>query len=159
MCVVSVLQAGKFVWVCRFPGASPQAFTWRAFSPVVPGRRLRTFSPPATPRERRSAELPGPKARNVTACAPFGSEMTNGIFAFKNIQTVQKNPCPICRPKSRSTCSSATQSRTRCWRGGGLLEGGADEPMPTREEFDEGLQHAQAIYDFVLNLLPAEARP
>ena len=37
--------------------------------------------------------------------------------------------------------------------------GGADEPMPTREEFDEALQHAQAIYDFVLNLLPAEARP
>ncbi|MEK7684221.1 MAG: hypothetical protein AAB466_02235 [Verrucomicrobiota bacterium] len=30
---------------------------------------------------------------------------------------------------------------------------------PTREEFDEGLQHAQAIYDFVLNLLPGEARP
>jgi len=37
--------------------------------------------------------------------------------------------------------------------------GGADEPMPTREEFNEALQHAQAIYDFVLNLLPAEARP
>jgi len=37
--------------------------------------------------------------------------------------------------------------------------GGADEPMPTREEFDEALQHAQAIYDFVLNLLPAEERP
>ena len=37
--------------------------------------------------------------------------------------------------------------------------GGADEPTPTREEFDEALQHAQAIYDFVLNLLPAEARP
>jgi HEPN domain-containing protein len=37
--------------------------------------------------------------------------------------------------------------------------GGADEPMPSREEFDEALQHAQASYDFVLNLLPAEARP
>ena len=37
--------------------------------------------------------------------------------------------------------------------------GGADEPMPSREEFDEALQHAQAIYDFVLNLLPVEARP
>ena len=37
--------------------------------------------------------------------------------------------------------------------------GGANEPMPTREEFDEALQHAQAIYDFVLHLLPAEARP
>jgi HEPN domain-containing protein len=37
--------------------------------------------------------------------------------------------------------------------------GGADEPMPTREEFDEALQHAQAIYDFVLHLLPAAARP
>ena len=33
------------------------------------------------------------------------------------------------------------------------------ETYPTREEFDEALQHAQAIYDFVLNLLPAEARP
>ena len=31
--------------------------------------------------------------------------------------------------------------------------------MPSREEFDAALQHAQAIYDFVLNLLPAEARP
>jgi len=30
---------------------------------------------------------------------------------------------------------------------------------PSREEFDEALQHAQAIYDFVLSLLPAEARP
>jgi HEPN domain-containing protein len=37
--------------------------------------------------------------------------------------------------------------------------GGADDPMPTREEFDEALQHAQTIYDFVLNLLPADARP
>jgi len=34
-----------------------------------------------------------------------------------------------------------------------------DQTMPTREEFDEALQHAQAIYDFVLNLLPTEARP
>lgn len=30
---------------------------------------------------------------------------------------------------------------------------------PTIEEFDEALQHAQVIYDFVLSLLPAEARP
>jgi HEPN domain-containing protein len=37
--------------------------------------------------------------------------------------------------------------------------GGADDPMPSREEFDEALQHAQTIYDFVLNLLPADARP
>lgn len=37
--------------------------------------------------------------------------------------------------------------------------GGADEPMPTREEFNEALQHAQTIYDFVLNQLPAEALP
>ena len=37
--------------------------------------------------------------------------------------------------------------------------GGAEEPMPTREEFDEALQHAQAIQDFVLSLLPPEARP
>ena len=33
------------------------------------------------------------------------------------------------------------------------------ETYPTREEFDEALQHAQVIYDFVLNLLPAGARP
>ena len=33
------------------------------------------------------------------------------------------------------------------------------ETYPTREEFDEALQHAQAIYDFVLNLLPVDARP
>ncbi|MGD0412726.1 MAG: hypothetical protein ABSC18_13610 [Verrucomicrobiota bacterium] len=31
--------------------------------------------------------------------------------------------------------------------------------MPTRAEFEEALEHAQAICDFVLNLLPAEARP
>ena len=37
--------------------------------------------------------------------------------------------------------------------------GGFYEPMPSREEFDEALQHAQAFYDFVLNLLPADARP
>ena len=37
--------------------------------------------------------------------------------------------------------------------------GGFDEPMPSREEFDEALKHAQTIYDFVLNLLPKEARP
>jgi hypothetical protein len=34
-----------------------------------------------------------------------------------------------------------------------------DDPMPSREEFDAALQHAQTIYDFVLNLLPAEAQP
>ncbi|MBK9140644.1 MAG: HEPN domain-containing protein [Verrucomicrobia bacterium] len=33
------------------------------------------------------------------------------------------------------------------------------ETYPTREEFDEAPQHAQAIYDFVLKLLPADARP
>jgi HEPN domain-containing protein len=37
--------------------------------------------------------------------------------------------------------------------------GGSDEPMPTRQEFDEAIQHAQAIYDFVIKLLPMEARP
>ena len=37
--------------------------------------------------------------------------------------------------------------------------GGSFERMPTREEFDEALQHAQAIYDFALSLLPAAARP
>ena len=37
--------------------------------------------------------------------------------------------------------------------------GGAEELMPAREEFDEAFQHAQAMYDFVLKLLPAEARP
>ena len=33
------------------------------------------------------------------------------------------------------------------------------ETYPTREEFDEALQHAQTIYDFVLSLLPIETRP
>ena len=33
------------------------------------------------------------------------------------------------------------------------------DTYPTREEFDEALQHAQSIYDFVLSLLPREARP
>lgn len=37
--------------------------------------------------------------------------------------------------------------------------GGSFEPMPSRSEFDEALEHAQAIYDFVLHRLPAEARP
>jgi len=37
--------------------------------------------------------------------------------------------------------------------------GGFDEPMPTREEFDEALQYAQDIYDFALSLLPVDARP
>ena len=37
--------------------------------------------------------------------------------------------------------------------------GGADQPMPTREEFNEALEHARAIYEFVLNLVPAAARP
>ena len=30
---------------------------------------------------------------------------------------------------------------------------------PTREEFDEALAHARTSYDFVLSLLPPEARP
>ena len=30
---------------------------------------------------------------------------------------------------------------------------------PSRDEFDEAVRQAQAIYDFVLNLLPKEARP
>ena len=36
--------------------------------------------------------------------------------------------------------------------------GGAYEPMPTREEFDEAMDYAQTIYDFVWRLLPVEAR-
>jgi hypothetical protein len=31
--------------------------------------------------------------------------------------------------------------------------------MPTRDEFDEALQYAQGIYDFVLSQLPSDARP
>jgi len=37
--------------------------------------------------------------------------------------------------------------------------GGLGEPMPSRVEFDEALTHAQTVYDFVLGLLPPEARP
>ena len=33
------------------------------------------------------------------------------------------------------------------------------DPMPSREEFDVALQHAQDIYEFALNLLPPEAKP
>jgi HEPN domain-containing protein len=33
----------------------------------------------------------------------------------------------------------------------------AVEPLPV--EYDEALQHAKAIYDFVLTLLPSSARP
>lgn len=33
------------------------------------------------------------------------------------------------------------------------------ETNPTREEFDEALKHAQAIYNFVVTLLPREAQP
>jgi len=34
-----------------------------------------------------------------------------------------------------------------------------DQSMPTREEFEEALRHAQAIFDFVLKLLPTETHP
>lgn len=37
--------------------------------------------------------------------------------------------------------------------------GGFEEPMPSREEFDEALGHAREIHEFVLNLLPMEAKP
>jgi HEPN domain-containing protein len=33
------------------------------------------------------------------------------------------------------------------------------ETFPSHEEFNEALQYAQAIYDFVVNLLPPEVRP
>ena len=34
-----------------------------------------------------------------------------------------------------------------------------DDAVPSREEFDATLKHAQTIYDFVIKRLPAEARP
>ena len=34
-----------------------------------------------------------------------------------------------------------------------------EDAVALREEFDAALKHAQTIYDFVVNLLPAEARP
>jgi HEPN domain-containing protein len=34
-----------------------------------------------------------------------------------------------------------------------------EDAVPSREEFELALMHAQAIYDFVVNRLPAEARP
>ncbi|MBE7500406.1 MAG: HEPN domain-containing protein [Verrucomicrobiales bacterium] len=37
--------------------------------------------------------------------------------------------------------------------------GGAFEPMPSREEFDEALGHAQVIFDFVVARVPREAKP
>jgi HEPN domain-containing protein len=37
--------------------------------------------------------------------------------------------------------------------------GGSCEPMPSREEFDEALRHAQAIFDFVCRRLPVGAKP
>ena len=33
------------------------------------------------------------------------------------------------------------------------------ETYPTQEEFDEAVRQAQSIYDFVVNLLPKDARP
>lgn len=33
----------------------------------------------------------------------------------------------------------------------------AEAPQPA--EYDEALKYAQTIYDFVLNLLPSEAKP
>lgn len=37
--------------------------------------------------------------------------------------------------------------------------GGWDEPMSSRSEFDVALRHAGAIFEFVLSVLPPEARP
>lgn len=37
--------------------------------------------------------------------------------------------------------------------------GGAFEPMPSREEFDEALGHAGSIYDFVIARVPTRAGP
>ena len=37
--------------------------------------------------------------------------------------------------------------------------GGSYEPMPSRQEFEEALQHAQNIYDFVLQHIPEAAPP
>ena len=37
--------------------------------------------------------------------------------------------------------------------------GGSYEPMPKAAVFEEALQHARAIYVFVLNRLPTEAQP
>ena len=37
--------------------------------------------------------------------------------------------------------------------------GGAFEPMPSREEFDEALGHAERIFGFVMGGLPQEAKP
>jgi hypothetical protein len=37
--------------------------------------------------------------------------------------------------------------------------GGSYDPMPSREEFDEALQHAHTILEFVLKRLPPEAQP
>jgi len=37
--------------------------------------------------------------------------------------------------------------------------GGSYDPMPSRKEFDEALQHAQTIFTFVLKQLPPEAHP
>ena len=54
----------------------------------------------------------------------------------------------------RRSCTAISSSLRRRQRGGG-----SDESMPSPEEFDEALQHAKTIYDFVLNLLPMEARP
>lgn len=37
--------------------------------------------------------------------------------------------------------------------------GGSHQPMPSHGEFDEALQHAQAIFDFVLQRIPEAAPP
>jgi len=72
------------------------------------------------------------------------------------------------RPRARQSLSQDARHRRFgrssgevAWRFQAVCEGGggSDEPMPSPEEFDEALQHAQTIYDFVLNLLPTEARP
>ena len=37
--------------------------------------------------------------------------------------------------------------------------GGGFGPMPSREEFDEALEHAVDIYEFVMARVPREAKP
>jgi len=79
---------------------------------------------------------PFPKTHNLRALVIQAAALDHGFHAFeKSAEILTPYVSPFRYP------------------------GGADEPMPSRGEFDEALRHGQTIYDFVLTLLPPEARP
>lgn len=111
-----------------------------------------------------SAVPDGPLDTAIYHCQQAGEKAVKAFLVFKGITPVKTHDirrlaveASGVEPLFQQLIASAATLTPYAWEF--RYPDDLAETYPTREEFSEALTHAQDVFDFVLNLLPPEARP